>query len=326
MLFQSTQKFDIIHDADFAKEMPVIEAELEKYVNRGYFPSFDGADLFYEFFKCAQPRASIVIVHGFTEFIKKYYELCWYFLNMGYNVFMFDLRGRGYSHRDIEDTEITHVDSFFDYVKDLECFMNQIVTPNSDDAPAFIYSHSMGGAISALYLAHCKNNVSKTILSSPMVYPVCTPLPHQVLRLLMRSEAKRFGWNAKFRFSSDFDPDFKLENSMDLSKCRFQYNLDMRIRDMKYRNSSSSNRWNFEVLGVVDMLLDRKAMRNVSSETFIISAGKDTVVKNKPQLRLAKLLNSKYQCFENAKHSMFTMPDNDLAEYINTLLDFYACN
>ena len=50
MLFQSTQKFDIIHDADFAKEMPVIEAELEKYVNRGYFPSFDGADLFYEFF------------------------------------------------------------------------------------------------------------------------------------------------------------------------------------------------------------------------------------------------------------------------------------
>lgn len=323
-MFQPTNQFNIIKDSEYNSAIAEIEIKLHENINKGYFDSFDGAKMFYEFYKVADARATIAIVHGYTEFTQKYTELAWYFMNMGYNVFIFDLRGHGFSHRVPEDTQVTHVDFFEDYVKDLECFMAQIVEPNSDGVPIYIYSHSLGCAISTMYLATFENKVEKIILSAPMVYPVCTPLPRQILRMLLANEAKKTSWDTKFKYSSSFNPDVKVEKSMDLCKERFQHNLDKRIREPHYQNSSGSNRWNYEILGVMDKLLKRKLLSNIRAKSLMITAGRDTVVKKRPQLRLAKLLKCDYKCFEYAKHALYTMPDENLAEYVQLLLDFFA--
>ena len=68
-----------------------------------------------------------MILHGYTESAEKYREMMWYFLQGGYSVFAMDLRGHGRSVREVEDTSITHVDRFSDYLRDLEEFMQKVV-------------------------------------------------------------------------------------------------------------------------------------------------------------------------------------------------------
>ena len=324
MLFNSTNTYDIIRENDYFTQMPEISKSLDDYACRGYFTSFDNTEMFYEFFKVLKPRANIVVVHGYTEFTKKYYELTWYFMKMGYNVFLYDIRSHGYSHRYSDDTEMTHMESFEDCAMDLECFINKIVTPNGDDAPIYIYSHSMGGTITQLYLSNCKNNVEKVILSAPMIYPFTPPLPRFVLKKLLKGEARKFGWEARFKFSSNFNPDAKLEKSNDLSYSRFKYNLDMRINDLKYRNSYASNKWNYEAVTAVERILRKKAVKNITAKILIISAGKDTAVKLWPQKKLAKLLKCQYKIFQESRHSLYTMSDDALKEYVDTLMEFFA--
>lgn len=323
MLFEPGNEYNIIKDEEFPTKIIEITNILNDCVSNGYFVSFDNQQMYYEFFKVANAKASIVVVHGYTEFTKKYYELAWYFMSVGYNVFLYDVRGHGYSYRHIEDPQMTHVNKYEDYVEDLDCYMNQVVVPNSDGIPIYLYGHSMGGTIAQMYISSKQTPVCKTILSAPMVYPYTPPLPRFVLKKLLQNEAKKFGWDGRFKFSKEFNPEVEIENSNDLSYTRFKYNLDIRINNIKYRNSYGSNSWTFEAVTAVEKLFNKKFIKNVKSEVLIIIAGKDTAVNPKHQKKLAKKLGCKYKIYKDAKHSLYTLPADELSDYVDTLLEFY---
>ena len=71
MLFQPSGKLNIIEEEAFETQILEVEKELEKYIQKGYFQSFDGASIYYEYFLAQNAKASIVIVHGYTEFTRK---------------------------------------------------------------------------------------------------------------------------------------------------------------------------------------------------------------------------------------------------------------
>lgn len=323
MLYSPTNSLKIIKESEYTEKIKYITDTLGNHLVSGYFKSYDDAEIYYEYMKVENPRGSIVIVHGYTEFLKKYYELCWYFANLGYNVFMYDARGHGFSHREVPDTELTHINSYNDYAKDLDCYIRSIVTPNCDNTPIHLYSHSLGGAVSILYLSNFDTPVKKTVLSAPMIYPVCVSLPRFVLKKLVEGEANKFGWNARFKFSSHFNPDAKAENSSDASHERFYYNLNMRINEPRYRNSAGTNRWMHEALRVIEDILNKKTIKNINTELLMVIAGKDTVVRVKPQRKFAKKVGCKVLYFENAKHALTSMPEADLKTYIEKLTEFY---
>ncbi|MBR3942032.1 MAG: alpha/beta hydrolase [Clostridia bacterium] len=324
MLFQPSGHFSVIREENFAHEMKNVEQILQNHVTTGYFTSFDDARLYYEYFLVENPKASIVFVHGYTEFCKKYYELVWYFMNMGYNVFIYDQRGHGFSHRDVEDFQVIHVNRFEDYADDLDCFVEKVVLTVQKDVPLYLYAHSMGGAVAAFYLAKVKNKIQKTVLSAPMIYPVCTSLPRQLLRFLIKKEAKKKGWKTRLRFSRDFNPDAQFERSGDLSEGRFRYNLQARIEEPRYQNSCSSNRWNYETLGVLPKMFRRANIKNMHSDILIVSAENDTVVEVKPQKKLAKRLKCRYLCVKDAKHCLYTQNDEALVAFLDKILAFYG--
>ncbi|MBQ4631393.1 MAG: alpha/beta hydrolase [Clostridia bacterium] len=324
MLFKPEYKYEIINETEYFEKMDELNKTLKSYVQSGFFTSFDKTRMYYEFFKVENPIANIVVIHGYTEFTKKYYELSWYFMLMGYNVFLYDVRCHGNSHRYSKNTQITHADSFEDYARDLDCFINQVVEPNCENAPVYIYSHSMGGAIAGLYLSNFKNKIKKAVLSSPMVYPKTPPFPRFVLKKLMKGEARKNGWNARFKFTSDFNPNAKLEQSNDISENRFKYNLDLRIKNANYQNSYGTNRWNYEAITVIEKLLCKNRMKNIGAKVLIISAEKDNSVKVKPQKKLAKLLKCEYKVFRGAKHCLYTVNDALLKEYVDTLVEFFC--
>lgn len=323
MLFQPSGQFSVIRENVFENEMKSVEQKLEQFVHKGYFNSFDDAQIYYEYFLADKPNASVVFVHGYTEFCKKYYELVWYFLHMGYNVFLYDQRGHGFSHRDVEDFQVTHVNRFEDYSDDLECFVDKIVLSAQKDVPIYLYAHSMGGAVAAFYLAKTRNKIQKTVLSAPLIYPVCMSLPRRLLRFLIKNAAKKEGWDTRLRFSKDFNPDVLFENSGDLSEGRFMYNLKARIHEPKYQNSCSSNRWNYETLGVISKIFKKNIVENIHSDILIVSAEKDTIVEIKPQKKLANRLKCKYLCVKDAKHCLYTQKDDALQSFLDKIFAFY---
>lgn len=324
MLFKPSYNLNIIPDSQFLHKMTQIDKLLKKYVNEGTFEGFDKSELFYEYYLAQNSKASVVIIHGFTEFSKKYHELIWYFLNAGFNVFVYDQRGHGLSPRKINDLQLIHVDRFEDYVEDLREFVNQIVIPNSKDIPVNIFSHSMGGGVTSMYLEKYNTRISKAVLSAPMICPVAGNIPRFYLKAFLVREAKKHGWTHKFKFMNDYNPNPKFEFSADLSQNRFLYNLNTRNKDRRYQNSPSTVGWLYEALSIQEKILNRKKTAHITAKTLIITASQDNVVKRQPQLKLAKLIpNCKYFCINGAKHSLYTAKAPMLKQYMKKIIDFY---
>lgn len=68
--------------------MAQAEAELSLYRMQGRYRGFDGASLRWEGIRPPHARATVVILHGFTEFPEKYRELCRYFFQAGCAVYL----------------------------------------------------------------------------------------------------------------------------------------------------------------------------------------------------------------------------------------------
>ncbi len=324
MLYIPKDTAAVIKESDYAAVFPEIERELEGYAHKGTVESFDGLSLNYEYYLAENAVASIVAVHGFTEFIRKYREAAYYFLNAGYNVFLYDQRGHGLSGREVEELELCHIDSFDSYVRDLECLIDRIVRPASD-APIYLFSHSMGGAVSLLYLQKHGDDIKKAVLSSPMVCPRLHGLPRLALQRRVSRDAAVKGWAAAFRYASHFDPEADFLQSSDASRERFKMNLEHRKSDRHYQNSTSTNGWMRESLTVYDRIMRDNSTLEIGTEILMPIAGKDTVVRISPQKRLARRLkNANLLMFKSSKHTVFHGDDGQNEKYWKSVLDFYS--
>lgn len=104
------------------------------------------------------------MLHGYTESGEKFREMTWYFLQSGFNVYAIDHRGHGKSARSVEETWLTHVDHFSDYVNDLEAFMDHVVLPRTKNLPLCLYAHSMGGAVGGMTLQRHPKRFARAVL------------------------------------------------------------------------------------------------------------------------------------------------------------------
>ncbi len=321
-MLYTPEKTRVIPEEEFSSRILEVEKTLSEYADEGYMTTFDGLKLFYRNYLVKEPIGNIVIVHGFTEYCVKYTELAWYFINAGYNVFTYDHRGHGLSDREVEGYLLAHVNSFEEYVSDLECFIESIVIPKGGKDNINIFSHSMGGSITALYLMRCGNTVSRAVLSSPMVVPYTQKCPIWVLKILLNSESKKYGWDARFKYASDFDPNHPFERSHDSSYPRFRHNLDVRLSDARYQTSSSTNRWMYDAVTIGKKLLSRKNLKNIKAKILMINSGDDNVVRPKPQKKLARLMGCEYVSIPEAKHSAFITSSPKLEKYLDIVFKF----
>lgn len=315
-------KTAVIGEDEFTSRIAEVENILSAYIDKGFTPSFDGIRLSYRNYLVKDAVGSIVIVHGFTEYCEKYTELVWYFMNAGYNVFTYDHRGHGFSDRQVEGYELAHVNRFEDYVSDLEHFVNNVVMPKGGKENINIFSHSMGGSITTLYLMRCGNTVSRAVLSSPMVVPYTQGCPVWLLKCLLIREGTLKGWDKRFKYASDFNPDHPFDKSHDTSYPRFRHNLDVRISEARYQTSASTNRWMYEAVTVGRKMLSKKGIKAIRAKTVIINSADDTVVRPKPQEALARRLGCEFYSIAGAKHSAFICASPKLEKYLEKVLAF----
>lgn len=91
----------------------------------------------------SEPKAHVVIVHGYLEHSGRYAHLAEYLVTCGLSVTAFDCRGHGKS-----SGERAFVKDIAEYIADLELIMEYVL--NRVSIPMFVLAHSNGG-LAALY-------------------------------------------------------------------------------------------------------------------------------------------------------------------------------
>lgn len=109
----------------------------------------------------------VVICPGRIESYVKYAELAYDLFHSGFDVLIIDHRGQGRSGRLLADPHLGHVNRFNDYVDDLAAFWQQEVQPGPW-RKRYILAHSMGGAISTLFLQRHPGVCDAIALTAPM--------------------------------------------------------------------------------------------------------------------------------------------------------------
>lgn len=131
----------------------------------GTYTTEDGIDLFTRVWTPdGDPSRAMLIVHGMGEHSGRFAHVARFFVERGYMVAAFDLRGHGQS----EGTRV-HVSSFNEYLDDLQGLIESGLVRT--DLPWVMYGHSLGGFISAYYLGEDRPHPYAAVLSAPPVAP-----------------------------------------------------------------------------------------------------------------------------------------------------------
>ena len=138
-----------------------------------------------------QPKAAVVFIHGFGEFVERYDPAFRYFTKHGYEVSGFDQRGYGRTWYCQPKPNETHGwTSWKDQIADVGHMINLARSRldaawGKDKVPIFLMGHSMGGGISSGFFTRdsgegppeeVKNKVSGVMLSAPWL-EIHFPLP-----------------------------------------------------------------------------------------------------------------------------------------------------
>lgn len=108
------------------------------------------------------PKAAVLIVHGIGEHSGRYAHVATHLLLHDYAVYAYDHRAHGRS----EGEPRAYADSFDEYVRDLGTVLDW-VRADTAGRPLFLFGHSMGGAVAALYvIEHGADGLAGLVLSS----------------------------------------------------------------------------------------------------------------------------------------------------------------
>lgn len=300
-----------------------VEPYLKSIAEDGFFEASDGNKLHYIFYKNENAVGNIVMVHGFTEFAEKFLEMCYYFSKMKLNVFFIEHRGHGLSHRHNTNKEVVHINSFDQYIDDLHTFMQKKVLKNTGGLPLYLYSHSMGGAISVQYLQKYPDVFEKAILSSPMVKAKTAGLPAGITKLftglfiaLGQEQKKVVGY-------SGFNPEKTYEDGNDTGKERFDYYHKKRILNENIRTAAPSYRWVNEAVRVTAKILDPEKNKKITAKILLCQPEEDSTVYMPPQNEFIKLVkDGRLVKFPGSRHSIYNSIDSTVKEYLDVIEAF----
>lgn len=267
-------------------------------------------------------QRAVVILHGYTESCEKFSEMVWYFMQAGCSVFVPDHRGHGRSVRQVEDTSITHVDRFTDYLRDLEELMDKIVLPRTKGKKRYLYAHSMGGAVGAYALMAHPEWFDRAILNAPMIRAVM-PMPAWAVQL-MAGAARLIGKGKERIFiAHPFDPAREyFEGSHCTSRARYDYYQNMRVAQKHLQNSSPSYSWVGEAAGVTRVLLNPKNAARIKTPLLLCQAKLDSTVCLAEQEQFVSLVKGAQLRMFDTKHEIYGSKDSIMREYLDAIEEF----
>ena len=316
---------DFLSEQDFALRMqrevlPYLRARREE----GNFKTSDGASLFTLTYRADEPRGSVVVLHGMGESAEKYHELCYYLLKSGLSVFLFDQRGHGRSTREAR-SGVVHVKSFDTYASDfselIEAKLNALPTPR------YLFAHSMGGGVAALYLERGGNVFEKALLSSPALRVRVKGAPRTFVRLICAVCCAIGRGNERVHGMREPLPpeEETMENSSCASVARFEAYRKVKMSDKRLHSAKPSYAWLRAAMRATPRILRAKQLRRVHTLVRVVVAERDHLVEAQASLAFTRGIPCG-EIFEvtRARHEIFNERDDVSHPYFEELLEYFA--
>ena len=227
----------------------------------------------------------ILFVLGKSDSFLSSQELIYDLVQLGYSVHTYDHRSQGLSGRTSSNPRMVHVESFDDYVEDLHTFARSIFdSPLGHEGKRFLLSHSMGGAVSALYLGKYQPQFDQAVYLAPMGKPRSTRLANTLAKL-----ACSFGLCESYVLGGEAQPTHQsaAEDGDTSSEPRQQARNRILNENSTLQSGSVSWGWLRQAFKAAQQIVRLAPENRIPS--LIIQAGEDHRVDLSAQNHLAKL-------------------------------------
>lgn len=257
-----------------------------------YLKVRDGVELCYSFKVPDNPKAIILIVHGFAEHMRRYDYVVEKFVSQNYGVYRFDLRAHGKSK-----PTLGHIDNFNDFVADTD-EMVDLIHKNYGDTPIYMLGHSMGGLITALYGIEYPEKLNGQIFSGAALNTL--PSAKGAMGTIMGIGASIF-------------PKMKIKNPINEDLCTVKQVYEDYINDPLILKKASFKFYNEFLTTGVEKL--QKNIKNYNLPCFLTHGGSDNISPNQNSLDFYNNISSEdkeYKIYEGLYHEIMNETKKDL--------------
>ncbi|MBL8714645.1 MAG: lysophospholipase [Myxococcales bacterium] len=141
------------------------------------FTGVKGVELFGRHYRPkSAPRAILIVHHGLKDHGDRYAPFAEKLVHAGFGASTMDMRGHGRS-----GGQRVAVDRIDDYLDDLDAFV-KLVKARDPGVPVFVFGHSLGGLIVALYAAERAPSIEGVVLSGPGLAFDAPPIQAAMIR------------------------------------------------------------------------------------------------------------------------------------------------
>lgn len=326
--------YQLLTDQDYEQRQAVI-SELWQQARSGSFNGVDDVTIVYRALLHSDSNKAVVIASGRTETFEQYREVAYNFYQHGYSVYIHDHRGQGYSGRLTDDPEKGHVDDFNDYVTDLKTFYDSVIAPQQHSL-LFLLAHSMGGAISSLYLQHYPDDFHAAALSAPMHEVDTGAFGASACIIAKSAEAVGRVFSSQSGYlvtQKSYRPEpFKPNDHTSLthSRARYEFKEQLMADNPQLRLGGITNRWLIEACKAKNQIIEH--IDRIKVPVLLLQAELDQVVTARGQNRfcLALAKSGRGICYsgkplviKGGYHELLQETDAYRIPALTAILDFF---
>ncbi len=305
---------------------PMINDFWEKNAQSSRFLGVDNKEIYTVSIRTGNNKV-IVISQGRNESVLKYKEVAYDLNQQGYDLYLIDHRGQGFSERFGGDKHRGHIEKFQDYVDDFNSYVASLNLKKRYQQ-RYLLSHSMGGTITALYLVQYNHPFQASVFFSPMFSINLGGIPTTIAKIITYSNAEVCRWfsdKACYIFAgSDYKKKLFPDNNLTSSKLRFSSSFNTFEQFPETQLGSPTMRWVAESINATQQAIENA--NKITIPLLVIQAGADTVVTSEGQNQFfdsvtfckgKQLLN-----ISGAKHEILLESDQYRVPALSKALEF----
>lgn len=260
----------------------------------GFIDTVDGASIRFARWKAIQRpvKGTVLLLHGRAEYIEKMFETVSDLQNEGFDVLTFDWRGQGGSSRLLSDRRRGYIDSFDQYITDLDAVMEEIVLPDCP-GPYYILGHSTGSLIALLAAPGFGNRIRRMVLCAPLLRLGNYGLSQSTLKYLTGLFAT-LGMGRTYTAGGANPQESRpfLGNKLTSDPIRFKRSRDFSISHPDLTIGGPTAGWLFAAIKAMERLEEPEYYGQITIPTLLVNAGLDEVVNPQAIEELGRRLRS----------------------------------